>query len=527
MLSRTFETVKLFTMIVRKKIVCLLAIMLLTTVSTFAQKVIYSEPDREDNRSTNFEVVGKLEGNNIIYKSYRDIHFIAVYNAQMVMVEKNKLDFLPDKIINADFLAYQDFFYMFYQYQRKSIVYSMAVKLNSKGKKVGEPMELDTTDINFFASNKLYSVINSDDKQKIMTYKVNNKNDKNHIITTVLFNKNLELIQKSIVGVPMPGRNDFLTDFQLDNDGDMVFVRAEGTTQNDNINKLSLFTKKATSNTIAFNDIKMAGLFLDGVTIKVDNYNKRYLVTSFYAKQRRGNIDGLFCHIWDKVQAKEITTTYIIFNDELRAEARGENSVKGAFNDYFLHNIIMKQDGGFIIAAEAAYTSTRGGANNSRWDIWNGSPYWGGGVGNGFYGFGNSMNTGFGNSGNRWNSFSNVTRYYAENIAVLSYDANAKLEWSNIVNKSQYDDNSDNLIGYSLVNTGDQLHFLFNSQEKRNTFLTDQNISPEGQIVRNPTLKNLDKGYEFMPRFAKQVTARQVIIPCQYRNYICFAKIEL
>ena len=39
-------------------------------------------------------------------------------------------------------------------------------------------------------------------------------------------------------------------------------------------------------------------------------------------------------------------------------------------------------------------------------------------------------------------------------------------------------------------------------------------------------IKNMDKGYDFMPRHAKQIGARQAIVPCQYRGFTCFAKIE-
>jgi hypothetical protein len=92
--------------------------------------------------------------------------------------------------------------------------------------------------------------------------------------------------------------------------------------------------------------------------------------------------------------------------------------------------------------------------------------------------------------------------------------------------KSQFDDQSDELLSYQLMNTGGQIHFLFNQLERRYNLLTDYSISPEGQMTRNPTLKNLDKGYEFMPKFGKQVSAKQMIMPCLYRNYICFAKID-
>jgi hypothetical protein len=108
----------------------------------------------------------------------------------------------------------------------------------------------------------------------------------------------------------------------------------------------------------------------------------------------------------------------------------------------------------------------------------------------------------------------------------MSFDKNGQLEWNNVVGKSQFDDESGDKVSFQLMNTGGQLHFLFNQQERRNNLLTDFSLTPDGVLTRNPTLKNLDKGYEFMPKYGKQVSARQMIVPCLYRNYICFAKID-
>ena len=104
---------------------------------------------------------------------------------------------------------------------------------------------------------------------------------------------------------------------------------------------------------------------------------------------------------------------------------------------------------------------------------------------------------GYGYPWYRYNSLGQSTRYNAQNIAVFSFDSTGQISWSNVLNKNQYDDETDAYIGYSLINTGDQLHFLFNQQEKRLQLLTDQSISPSGQVTRNPTLKNLDQGFEF------------------------------
>jgi len=56
--------------------------------------------------------------------------------------------------------------------------------------------------------------------------------------------------------------------------------------------------------------------------------------------------------------------------------------------------------------------------------------------------------------------------------------------------------------------------------------LQAQSIDAQGKVTLTPTLKELDKGYQFMPRYIKQVSSREVLLPCQYRNYLCFAKIE-
>jgi len=79
--------------------------------------------------------------------------------------------------------------------------------------------------------------------------------------------------------------------------------------------------------------LRIKGLYLDDLRVKVDNINKHYLITSFGSKQRRGNIDGLYCFLYDKIAHKELLNTNITFSDELRGEAKSDGSAKMAFND--------------------------------------------------------------------------------------------------------------------------------------------------------------------------------------------------
>lgn len=487
--------------------------------ATLAQRVIYTEPDREDSRQTEFEIIGKVSGNLLVYKSLRSNFSVSVYDMNMKQKEKVKLDFLPDRIINADFLAYPDYCYMFYQYQKKNVLYAMAAKLDGNGKLIGKEMLLDTTIIGFLANNKIYTLVNSENKEYINLLKINSRDDEKFVVTTMLFTKEMELKEKSRLAVGMPDRNDFLTEFVVDNEGDFAFLRAIQEGENDRVQHLFLFTKKQGNNFTDIHPINYNKIWLDEVKLKADNFNKHFIISSFYGITKRGNIDGMFTCIWDKASATALSSSPVSFSEQLRNEAKGDNGVKTAFNDYYIRNIIVKKDGGFLLTAESFFTTSRGGFN--RYDYMFGSPYLHPAD---FYSFGPF---GYGLPSTRFNNLGQNMRYNAQNIVVFSFDSSGMINWTRVITKNQWDDESEAFIGYSVLNSGDQIHFLFNQQEKRLQLLSATSISSSGVLTRNPTLKNLDQGYEFMAHYGKQVGLRQIIFPCMYRNYLCFAKLEL
>jgi hypothetical protein len=491
----------------------------LICISATAQKIVYSTPDKDDNRRMNFEIAGKVDGNFLIYKNTRNKNWIAVLNNDMEQIAKVEQEYVPDndRMINTDFFSYGDFCYMIYQYQKRNVIYCMASKIDGSGKKIGDVVELDTTHIGFAANNRVYSVMTSEDKSKIIVFKINSRNKRMFVMTTLLWNDKLSLLKKSRIQIPMEENNEYLSDFQIDNDGNLVFSKFSRH-NNDNISRGAFVIKYADSDTLMMSDLNIEKTNLDEIHIKVDNFNKRYFLTSFYYKEKRGNIAGFYFYVWDQTTARPITENTLVLGDELRKDAKGDANIKMAFNDYFIRNVIIRRDGGFIISSESYYTSSR--YNNwNRWDYLYGSPY--------YSSFDNYYYSPYYSNywwGNRYNNQS--VRYHADNIVILSFDKNGKLEWNNVLAKEQFDDQTDDLISFQLMNTGGQIHFLFNQLERRNNLLNDYSVSPSGQMVHNPTLKNLDKGYEFMPKYGKQVSARQMIIPCQYHNELCFAKIE-
>ena len=491
----------------------------LFAASSFAQRIVYSEPEKDDIRRINFEIIGKVSGNFLVFKSIRSKNFITVYNTEMEQTSKEELDYMPDdRLINVDFFPYQDFTYMVYQYQKRNVVYCNAVKVDGRGKKISDIITLDTSHIGFSASNKIYSTISSEDRSHLMVYKINSRNRSRFMITTLLYNNNLDLQLRSRFEMAMEEHDDFLDEFNLDNDGDLVFTKFNRN-NNETINYTTLFWKEALQDTLVTIDVPQKDILLDEIHIKVDNANRRYFLTSFYYKQKRGNVDGFYFYVWDKQSRSAVMQNTVALSEELRREAKGDANSKMAFNDYFIRNVIVKKDGGFIINTEAYYTTSRLG-NWNRFNYLYGMPY-------------NSYDyyTTYSPMYSTWwwrSRYDNnqSVRHHADNVTILSFDKNGLLQWSNVIHKEQFDDEGDDRISYQMANTGGQLHYIFNMDEKRTLLLNDFTLSPDGQINHNPTLKNLDKGYEFLPKYGKQVSSYQVIIPCFYRNYICFAKIE-
>jgi len=494
------------------------------SANAVCQNITYSEPEREDSRRTQFEIIGKIDGNFQVFKNNRSDNAICIYDNTMKLVDRVNLDFMPERWINTDFICYNEYSYLIYEYQKKNVVHCTMVKLDGKGKKMGEPIELDTTQIGWSSNNKIYTVLASEDKQRIMVMKINSRNPKEFVFTTLLFNQDMKLIvDKQRLRLPMEERNDYFTDFLLSDGGDLVFGKLSKNNGSDYVTKVVLVGKPAASDSFLVKELGTKDKVLDEVKIKVDNTNNRILFTGFFYKQKRGNIEGLYTVGWDQHTHELFNEEFIVFNDELRNQAKSTDaSVKMAFNDYFIKNLLTRKDGSFVIIGESEYTTSRAGAFN-RWDYLSYNNPW---MYNSFdnYYYSQAYNRWY-SPWDRWSTTQPV-RYHAENILVLYFDKDAKLNWANVIPKSQYDDESDNLISHQVMITGGQLHFVFNQYERKTLMLNDQSISPDGKITRYPTLKNLDKGYEFMARYGKQVSSKEMIVPCLYRNYLCFAKVE-
>ena len=105
----------------KKLLGTILALYCIMTAS--AQRIDYSEVDKDDYREMNFEIIGKVGGKISVYKNFKNRHDICVYDNEMQMTNRVKMDFLPERVINVDFIAYPEFAYMIYQHIFSSLFF--------------------------------------------------------------------------------------------------------------------------------------------------------------------------------------------------------------------------------------------------------------------------------------------------------------------------------------------------------------------------------------------------------------------
>jgi hypothetical protein len=492
---------------------------------SFSQQITYSDPENDDTQSLDFNIIGKVGNNYLVYKHIRNRYAVSVYDNTMKSIQRTDLDFLPDRTINVDFVAYPDFAYIIYQYQKKNVLHCEAAEINGDGKIIKDPFSVDTTHISFFADNKIYSTIHSEDKSKIMVYKIQKKYDQFNF-TTLLLNDSLQLIHKSRIVANYAEHKDIFSDFYVDDGGNFVFTRGARANSRDYLQSLYLVTKPANADEFVSDELNLAGNYLDEIKLKIDNENNQYLLNSLYYAKRNGNVEGLYTAVWDKQHDTLVSQTFARFSDSLRMMAKSQGNAKFAFNDYFIRDVILKKDGGFILTAEDQTAQSRGTPWN-RYDYLYGNnrfyaPYDGYMIYSPYYYPGYSPYYTYGNP----YYYGQPVRFYYQNIAVLDLDKSGNMIWNNVIHKSQFDDNTDRYLSYGKIVTGGKIHFLFNELERHAELINDQSVTPNGQVILNPPLRSLDRSHEFMPRYAKQVSYYQIIVPCTFRNYICFAKIE-
>jgi hypothetical protein len=496
-----------------------LMIQVLFFSNCFSQKVIYTEPQKKDVASMKFEILGKFSSGLLVHKNASRQHSIAVYDKDMQLLSENNLDFIPDKIIDIDFICYPDHFFIIYQYQKNNIVFCAAADLADNANVISGPFMLESTSISFLANNKIYSATYSEDKSKILLYKRYIKNDQLEFMAVVFdakFNAVDSFTQKNVINQ----NKEMYSDVAVDNDGNFIFAQTFRKNTSSPATALKVFIHQLHKDSLNVVNIPLDNKAANMPMIKIDNRNKKYLFNAFYYSENERNIEGLLSVSIGTNQLDTCQTSFNTFSSERKSTG---NNFNATYDNLIPKNIILRKSGGFMLIAEDFYNETLYDDNRwNRYDPYN--PYMPYSSTNGYY-----MNSPYYNNyrpyGNNFDQ--GRSRYYYNNIFIADVDSSLQTTSINEINKRQYETDNDNNLSFGFMNTGKEIHFMFIENAQDKSLITDHALSTNGNIRKFPIIRNEQRNYEFMPKLAKQVGANMMVVPFLYFNKIGFAKIEL
>ena len=503
----------------------------------FAQSYEVAGIEKSDKEDMQYEVLGKVGNRYWIYKNVGGVATIAQYNDRMQLVKQNDLSFIKTTNLNGiEFITNANNVYVFFQFQVKATVYAAVAELNTDGLLVGSPRIVDSADkIKPGTGVKVFNLLESEDRQKMVIFSVNTTNANAIKVRAITLNKNIENINDAEISINSTDKKSSLSDFALDNNGNLFCLR--NVTQTNMPPAVSLLYLSASGAEVVESSILNNSLLLDEIRVKIDNKTGHVILNSYYATTQKGNIEGLYSYIWDINTKQEILTNSNRFTDAVRSLVTNKRNLKGAFDMFYLDKVSTQADGSFVVVSEAAASYSNRNMF-SRWDYFYGGPfynpfmfnYW-----NRPFGFYPWARFGWGPSLFMWNRWMNPyasfgypsVTYNANNIALLSFDIKGNLQWVKTIDKKQTDQNVDQFIGYGSIENEAGMSFVYHQKQKGVHQLIVNTLSKEGQLSKGNSIILNEKNYEWMPKSLKQVGEHEAILPYQFKNKIGFAKIQI
>jgi len=464
--------------------------------SLSAQDVVYSQYDRYDFRSGEYAIVGMVGGSLYTYRNSADGAALEAYDDSMNKTATVLLDFFPEKIYEVRFIAYPDKIIVLYQALESNKVVQYAALLDEKGRLKTKPVELGSAKTGIFGATKTYfSSVVSENKKWILIYSAYSKGEEVELDGRWLDDK-LTIVKRSHATFKADNRVEH-GEVNLSNEG-AVYMAAFTTVGSLNYaDQYWILSLAPGATKFEPKELPLEEKFAASGYMKVDNVNSRVYFGGFYSDKKNGSYDGLIYAAYDIKGGAYLSKKFIPFDQDL-INAAGARHRNHAFDNYEVKQLIVKNDGGFVLISEVHFVSTRS----------NYTP------GFGYYSYYSPYMT------------TMVHEYHYNDIMALSYDKDGARQWSAFIPKEQYSQEDGGVFSsYALLNTGGTLAFLFNDFNTAHSRIQMATLDSDGKTdIRSFTAEGNDYP-DWLPRSGKQVAARVLVVPCFHKKQICFAKV--
>lgn len=462
----------------------------------YGQEVIYSQYEKFDIRNGDYSVAGKVGDLLYVYRGGSDGYYLDAYNNNMERVATVVLDFIQGRVYETKFYTYADHMILLYQVLDGARLTQYAVLLDEKARLVKRPIALDNTKIGLFGgSKKTFNYAISDDKKKLVVYGVYG-GGRNLEAKFIWMDDQLNITGRNAASYTAENDVEY-GEGLLYNDGTLYLPAYTPVGSRNYADQLWLLMLKQDMRKFTPVEVALNEQYAAGTYMKLDADKERIYVGGFYSDKKNGNYEGVLYTYYDIKTGSFQPTRLMPFDDRMR-NATGGSSKKRAFNDHQVRQLIVKSDGGFLLISEDYFVTTR-----------------------------NSYSPGFGYYSFYYPTMgATVREYHYNDIMVLSYDPTGQMEWNTFIRKDQYSQEDGGMFSsYALINTGGAIGFLFNDFNTSRSRVQLATMDASGRTDIHSLAPGDGQDADWLPRSAKQIAAREIIVPCLRKRQICFAKI--
>lgn len=489
-----------------KKSILFFIFIFINTIS-HGQQMMVSPNDQEEFTLGFTKVIGQSENGYFVLTSNLSLNTITdrsglktrkykvgFFNTSLVRKWDRVLNPINDKA-SIDAIAFMNDQVMVISSQpekatRKVKYFITYIDTSGKENKLTQPVT------EFSISSSEYEkckVIISSSKEKFALITREFLGDKNQPVFAAVIDENLEKVKTMSGIVPFSDRTFEFTGYALSNEGDLVMLgfNSEKTKAMSSKRKIDYYLYSSTYDTSGFREFNVSGnKIITGLGIAFDNVNRQAVLAGFYSDQESFSGAGLYYASLKMEPNAEVIIKARSIDSQQNIQLKGERNTGAGINliSYPIERIVVRQDGGAVIVAEAAYTTE--------------------------YSYYDSFSQ----------SFTRRLEYNFNNIIILSISNEGIADWSSVIEKEQVslDDGGIFSSFCSLLNS-EQLVVLYNDNISKRSKIIPVSVNNLGTTTPLKSFQQTE-GIQLLPKSGKQVSENELVVPALIKRKLFLIK---
>ncbi len=446
------------------------------------QRIVVSEaiPLRNDY---GYEIIGRMRDRILLFRDKAEDFEIQAFDNNMRPSWNRVLEDLDKN--STQILAViggSETFSIIFKQRRRGVAYLRVHKYDAAANRVDSTTLKTYGDRALSLSSVELDLFRSEDRNHIV---VANMAERGRMETTCFRLDKLEVVWDKLLLLDDVYHETNIRGMQVSNEGDF-FMITEWNNRRTRLGTHQYQVLHVSTDSTRIIRVPLPDFLTVDAKFVFDNRNRALVGAGFYAERNRDRANGAF---YVRVPMRgEPVVRYESFSDRFVSVLRRKDvsdDTRGIPNTK-MQQLVLRQDGGVLIAAELYYEIQRGTL-----------------AGRGIWRDGMRL----------------VVDYYYDDLLLIAFNPDGSAHWMTVLHKKQYSQDDDAIFSsFCMLLAPDRLHFLFNDEVKYENTCSEYVVSPLGEFDRNSLLNTYGQNLRLRFRDALQLNANECVVPSEFRN---------